>query len=96
MILPLDYQGGVPSLMKRGLSPSSFITPTGTILPTGRIIAAQWDHQEVAEEVAKRIGTSLAVLPGYSGAQKGTDNYFDFIDRLCTRVAEAAATTGKE
>jgi len=60
------------------------------------IIAAQWDHQDVAEEVAERIGTSLAVLPGYSGAQKGTDNYFDFIDRLCTRIAEAAANAGKE
>ncbi len=73
-----------------------------TIIEKGRgldgvmIVAAQWDHQEVAEEVAQRIGTSLAVLPGYSGAQEGTDNYFDFIDRLCTRVARAAASAGKE
>ena len=73
-----------------------------TIIEKGRdledvmIVAAQWDHQDVAEEVAERIGTSLAVLPGYSGAQKGTDDYFDFIDRLCARVAEAAASSGKE
>jgi len=73
-----------------------------TIIEKGRdledvmIIAAQWDHLDVAEEVAERIGTSLAVLPGYSGAQDGTDDYFDFIDRLCSRVAEAAALAGKE
>ncbi len=73
-----------------------------TIIEKGRgldgvmIIAAQWDHQEVAEEVAERIGTSLAILPGYSGAQDGTDNYFDFIDRLCARVAQAATMAYKE
>jgi zinc/manganese transport system substrate-binding protein len=60
------------------------------------IIAAQWDHQEVAEKVAARTGAALAVLPGYSGAQEGTENYFDFIDRLCSKVAEAANATGKE
>ena len=60
------------------------------------VIAAQWDHLEVAREVAERIGAPLAILPGYSGAQDGTDDYFDFIDRLCTRVAEAAALAGKE
>ena len=41
-------------------------------------------------------GAPLAVLPGYSGAQDGTDDYFAFIDRLCTRVAEAAAKVGEE
>jgi len=60
------------------------------------IIAAQWDHQEIAEKVAERISAPLAVLPGQSGAQEGTDNYIDFIDRLCSNVAEAANATGKE
>lgn len=60
------------------------------------VIAAQWDHLDVAREVVERIDAPLAVLPGYSGAQKGTDDYFAFIDRLCTGVAEAAAQTGKE
>ena len=60
------------------------------------VIAAQWDHLEVAREVAERIGAPLAVLPGYSGAQEGTDDYFAFIDRLCTRVAEAATQAVKE
>lgn len=83
-----------------GITPSprhvQSIIEKGRDLDDVLIVAAQWDHQEVAEEVAERIGTSLAVLPGYSGAQKGTDNYFDFIDRLCARVAEAAAVAGKE
>ncbi|MBU8869289.1 MAG: metal ABC transporter substrate-binding protein [Gemmatimonadales bacterium] len=78
-----------------GITPSprhvQSIIDKGRDLEDVMIIAAQWDHQEVAEEVAERIGTALAVLPGYSGAQKGTENYFDFIDRLCSRVAEAAA-----
>ncbi len=60
------------------------------------IIAAQWDHQEIAEKVADRIGAQLAVLPGQSGAQEGTDNYFDFIDRLCSKVAEAVDAAGRE
>lgn len=83
-----------------GITPSprhvQSIIEKGRNLDDVMIIAAQWDHQDVAEEVAHRIGTSLAVLPGYSGAQDGTDNYFDFIDRLCSRVAEAAAQVGKE
>ncbi len=83
-----------------GISPSprhvQAIIEKGRDLDGVMIVAAQWDHQDVAEEVAERIGTSLAVLPGYSGAQKGTDNYFDFIDRLCSNVAEAAAAIGKE
>ncbi|MCK9997038.1 MAG: zinc ABC transporter substrate-binding protein [Candidatus Krumholzibacteria bacterium] len=60
------------------------------------VIAAQWDHLEVAREVAERIGVPLTILPGYSGAQEGTDDYFAFIDRLCTRVAEAAPPAVKE
>ncbi len=83
-----------------GITPSPRHVQTmidkGRGLPGVFVIAAQWDHQDVAEEVAERIGTSLAVLPGYSGAQKGTDDYFAFIDRLVTRVAEAAAMAGKE
>ncbi|MCP4145997.1 MAG: zinc ABC transporter solute-binding protein [bacterium] len=55
------------------------------------IMAAEWDHHEIANKVADRIDAPLAILPGYSGAQEGTDNYFDFIDRLCSSVAQAAA-----
>lgn len=83
-----------------GITPSprhvQSVIEKGRDLDGVMIVAAQWDHQDVAEDVAERIGTSLAVLPGYSGAQKGTDNYFDFIDRLCTRMAEAATAAGKE
>jgi zinc/manganese transport system substrate-binding protein len=60
------------------------------------VVAAEWDHLDVAEEVADRIGAPLAVLPGYSGAQEGTDDYIAFIDRICDRLIEAAAATGGE
>lgn len=60
------------------------------------VVAAAWDHLDVAAEVAERIGAPLAVLPGYSGAQEGTDDYFDFIDCICGRLQEAAATAGGE
>ena len=60
------------------------------------VIAAEWDHLDVAQEIADRIGAPLAILPGYSGAQEGTDDYFAFIDRLCTRVAEATTLAVKE
>ncbi len=83
-----------------GIAPSprhvKSIIDRGNDLDGVIVIAAQWDHLEVAREVADRIGAPLAVLPGYSGAQDGTDDYFAFIDRLCTRVAEAAAQPVKE
>lgn len=83
-----------------GITPSprhvQTIIEKGRSLEDVMIVAAQWDHLDVAEEVAQRIGTSLAVLPGYSGAQKGTDNYLDFIDRLVSQVALAASEAGKE
>ncbi len=60
------------------------------------VVAAQWDRLDVAEEVSERIAAPLAVLPGYSGAQDGTEDYFAFIDRLCSRVVAAAAQVGKE
>lgn len=55
------------------------------------VIAATWDHLDVTEEVAERIGAPLAVLPAYSGAQSGTHTYVDFMDRICERLAAAAA-----
>jgi zinc/manganese transport system substrate-binding protein len=83
-----------------GIAPSprhvKSIIDRGNDLDGVIVVAAQWDHLEVAREVAERIGAPLAILPGYSGAQEGTDDYFAFIDRLCTRVAEAAAQSVKE
>ena len=58
------------------------------------LVAAQWDHLDVAGEVANRIGAPLAVLPGYSGGQDGTDDYFAFIDRICERLAGLTAASG--
>jgi zinc/manganese transport system substrate-binding protein len=60
------------------------------------VVAAEWDHLDVAREVAERVGAPLAVLPGYSGAQAGTDDYIDFIDRICKGLREAAAAAGGE
>jgi zinc/manganese transport system substrate-binding protein len=78
-----------------GITPSPrhvhAIIEKGRHLENSVIIAAEWDHHEIAKKVADRIDAPLAILPGYSGAQEGTDNYFDFIDRLCSSVAQAAA-----
>jgi len=83
-----------------GISPSprhvQHVIDKGRSLDRVFIIAAQWDHLDVAREVAERMGAPLAVLPGYSGAQDGTDDYFDFIDRICERLQAAAAVAGGE
>ena len=54
------------------------------------VVAARWDHLDVAREVARRIDAPLAILPGYSGAIEGTDDYFVFIDTLCRDLAALA------
>ena len=94
----LDVAGEIEN--RPGITPSprhvQNIIDKGRHLAGVLVIAAQWDHLEVAREVSERIGAPLAVLPGYSGAQAGTDDYFAFIDRLCLRVAEAAAQADKE
>lgn len=60
------------------------------------VVAASWDHLDVVREVAGRAGASLAVLPGHSGAEPGTDDYLAFLDVVTLRLAEAAAAPGKE
>lgn len=76
-----------------GISPSprhvQEVIHTGRELQAPIVIAAAWDHLDVAKEVAERIGAPLTVLPGYSGALDGTDAYFDFIDTICDRLHEA-------
>ena len=74
-----------------GISPSprhveELIQAARTRDATG-VIAATWDHLDVAREVARRLDAPLAVLPGYSGATDGTEDYFAFIDRLCAGLA---------
>ncbi len=83
-----------------GISPSprhvQNIIDKGRGLEQVFIVAAQWDHLDVAKEVAERIGAPLTVLPGYSGAQEGTEDYFTFIDTLCAGLGTAAAQASGE
>ena len=55
------------------------------------IVCAQWDHLEIAEEVSERIGAPLAILPGYSGALPGSENYLDFIGMLIDGIVDSSA-----
>lgn len=93
--LGLDVVGEIEH--RPGISPSPRhvreVIQLGRNLEAPIVIAATWDHLDVAEEVAGRIGAPLTVLPGYCGAQDGTDSYFDFIDRICDRLVEAAVAT---
>jgi len=77
-----------------GISPSprhvQEVIDLGRGLDRPIVVAASWDHLDVAEEVAGRIGASLAVLPAYSGGQSGTHEYVDFVDRICERLVAAA------
>ncbi len=78
-----------------GISPSprhvSDVIRRGALLEEPIVVAATWDHHHVAEEVAERIGAPLAVLPAYSGATEGAEDYVDFLDLICERLAAAAA-----
>ena len=59
------------------------------------VVCAQWDHQDAVNEVAQRIDCPAVVLPGQTGALAGSDDYFAFIDMICTRLATAATELGE-
>ncbi len=59
------------------------------------IVAASWDHQHVAQEVADRTGGSLVVLPAQTGAVAAAKDYFELIDIICRELAEAADEEAK-
>lgn len=59
------------------------------------VVCAQWDYQDAVNEVAQRIDCPAVVLPGQTGALAGSDDYFAFIDMICTRLASAAAEVGE-
>ena len=40
------------------------------------IVAAHWDHHDVGEEIAERMGADLVVLPGQTGAQDTPGDWF--------------------
>ncbi len=58
------------------------------------IMAATWDHLDVARQVAKRSGGSLTVVPGQTHATDGVPDYFALIDTICRGLATAAGQTG--
>jgi zinc/manganese transport system substrate-binding protein len=53
------------------------------------IVAAHWDHHDVGEEIADRMGATLVVLPGQTGAQDSPGDWFGLMDTITTALAAA-------
>ena len=79
-----------------GIQPSprhvQAVIERGRQLERVTVICAQWDHLDIAEEVADRIGAPLAILPGYSGSLPGSESYLDFIEMLIDGIVTASST----
>jgi len=54
------------------------------------VLAAHWDHRDVAEEVTERMGATLVILPGQTGGVDGADDWFAMMDLICSRLADGA------
>ncbi len=80
-----------------GISPSprhvQEVIKLGRTLEAPVVVAATWDHIDVAKEVVERIDAPLVVLPAYCGALEGTDDYLAFVSRI---IDELHAATGGE
>ena len=63
----------------------------GKKLPDVLILAATWSHLDVARDVAKRTGGHLAIVPGQTGGVDGAEDYFSFMDTVCSRLGTAAS-----
>jgi zinc/manganese transport system substrate-binding protein len=55
------------------------------------ILAAHWDHHDVGEEIAERMGATLVVLPGQTGAQDTPGDWFGLMDTITARLADATS-----
>ena len=53
------------------------------------ILAAHWDHHDVGEEIADRMGATLVVLPGQTGAQDSPGEFSPCEPNLSFQPKEA-------
>lgn len=78
-----------------GISPSpkhvNLLIQQGRHLTGVLVLAAHWDHHDVAEEVTERMGATLVTLPGQTGGMDGADDWFALMDMIGTRLAAGAA-----
>ena len=54
------------------------------------LLAAPWNHLDVAAKAAERMGATLVVLPAASGSQDGADGYPDMFEVILSRLVAAA------
>lgn len=54
------------------------------------VIAASWSHEDVARQVAEKIGAPLAVLPAATGADVDAKDYESLIETIVSRISAAA------
>jgi zinc/manganese transport system substrate-binding protein len=59
------------------------------------ILSAHWDHHDVGEEIAERMGAALVILPGQTGAQDSPGDWFGLIDTITAALAAAAPPAGE-
>lgn len=57
------------------------------------VIAAPWDHLDVARRAADRMDAPLLVLPGAVDAEEEVDGYLALFDEICSLLSAAHATT---
>ena len=88
-----------------GLSEFGYVEPRPGLQPTpahistlaGRmkqdnikvILTENYRPRRYADLLASQTGAKVIVIPGGIGAEKGTDDYFQFIDTIVSRVAGA-------
>lgn len=54
------------------------------------LIAAPWNHLDVAQRAADRMGAAMVVLPAAIGSQPGADSYPAMFDLILARLVAAA------
>jgi zinc/manganese transport system substrate-binding protein len=77
-----------------GIAPSprhvQSLIDQGRHLSNVLILAAHWDHHDVGDEIAERMGAQLVVVPGQTGAQDTEDDWFVLMDKITAGLAGAA------
>jgi ABC-type Zn uptake system ZnuABC Zn-binding protein ZnuA len=53
------------------------------------VLTEAYRPRRYADLVASQAGATVVVIPGGIGAEKGTADYFQFIDTIVNRVAGA-------
>ncbi len=90
--LDLDVYGEIEH--RPGISPSprhvQLMIEQGRRLGDVVVLAATWDHLDVARRAADRIEAPLAIVPAATGAEDGVDTYIALIDTIVARLAAAA------